>query len=522
MRWHAAKRAAASSTWPANVQCVGHPSRGGRRLHGATLGAVAEEERGHVESAGDEPGERLDDEALEAVEGARVHEAERGRRSGHALAERVVGQAVRDDGDSPGGDARRLQALRDGARDGEVARGGTVLEARQRAPAGRKDDAAVDDERYGGGGAGEDRGAVAAGVAGVDDPGAERPRLARDRDEHAGEASEPAGISAVSIPAARAAGASGPPRRARSRRTCPRAARPARRSADWRCPPRIPGPRSSASSLTAGQDSALLMFCPCARRSPSSSSRRTRRTACRRRSRPLRSRKTSSSRTRGPPTGPQRPYASRARGSCRSGGTASWARATGRSPSHATTGSSCSTRTSASRRSCARRSFPSSRPTTPKSPAVACHVSRISSTARSGTGAGTRTSSCASGAAHAACRAEGGRVHEALAVDGPVGRLASPLVHYPYRDLSDAVRKASRYAQLGAEDRYDRGARGSAAGLFLRPAFEFLRCLVLKRGFLDGAVGWSVAFLHASSYFLRAAFLLEFERRPGADGRRGS
>ncbi len=106
-------------------------------------------------------------------------------------------------------------------------------------------------------------------------------------------------------------------------------------------------------------------------------------------------------------------------------------------------------------------------------------------------------------------------------MDGPVGRLASPLVHYPYRDLSDAVRKASRYAQLGAEDRYDRGARASAAGLFLRPAFEFLRCLVFKRGFLDGAVGWSVAFLHASSYFLRAAFLLEFQRRPGADRRRG-
>lgn len=109
--------------------------------------------------------------------------------------------------------------------------------------------------------------------------------------------------------------------------------------------------------------------------------------------------------------------------------------------------------------------------------------------------------------------AEGGRVHEALAVDGNVGRLASPLVHHPYRDLSDALRKASRYAQLGAQDRYDRGARGSAAGLFARPAFEFFRCLVLRGGFLDGAVGWSVAFLHGSSYFLRAAFLLEIQRR---------
>ena len=117
-------------------------------------------------------------------------------------------------------------------------------------------------------------------------------------------------------------------------------------------------------------------------------------------------------------------------------------------------------------------------------------------------------------------RAEGGRVHEALAVDGSVGRLAAPLVHHPYRDLSDALKKASRYAQLGAEDRHDRGARGSAAGLFVRPAFEFFRSLVVKRGFLDGGVGWSVAFLHASSYFLRAAFLLEMQRRPGPEGTR--
>jgi glycosyltransferase involved in cell wall biosynthesis len=114
-------------------------------------------------------------------------------------------------------------------------------------------------------------------------------------------------------------------------------------------------------------------------------------------------------------------------------------------------------------------------------------------------------------------RAEGGRVHETLEIDGAVGRLATALVHHPYRDLSDALRKASRYAQLGAEDRYDRGARGGVAGLLLRPAFEFFRFLVVKRGFLDGAVGWSVAFLHASSYFLRAAFLLEMRRRPRAD-----
>lgn len=106
-------------------------------------------------------------------------------------------------------------------------------------------------------------------------------------------------------------------------------------------------------------------------------------------------------------------------------------------------------------------------------------------------------------------RTEGGRVHELCVVDGPVGWLPSPLVHHPYRDLSDSVRKAASYARLGADDRYERGARGSVAGLFVRPAFEFFRCFVIKLGFLDGSAGFAVALLHAASYFLRAAFLLE-------------
>lgn len=110
-------------------------------------------------------------------------------------------------------------------------------------------------------------------------------------------------------------------------------------------------------------------------------------------------------------------------------------------------------------------------------------------------------------------RAEGGRVHEVMVVDGPTEKLAMPLLHHPYRDLSDALRKATAYAQLGAQDRFERGARGGLASLLLRPLVEFLRVLVLRAGFLDGLVGFHVAFLHASSYFLRAAFLLEIQRR---------
>jgi glycosyltransferase involved in cell wall biosynthesis len=109
-------------------------------------------------------------------------------------------------------------------------------------------------------------------------------------------------------------------------------------------------------------------------------------------------------------------------------------------------------------------------------------------------------------------RAIGGRVHEQLVVEGPVGRLQSDLLHTPYRNVSEAIRKVSRYSRLGAEDRFDRGMRARMSSLLFRPMVEFFRCLVLKRGFLDGRAGFTVASFHAFSYFLRAAFLFEREK----------
>ena len=116
-------------------------------------------------------------------------------------------------------------------------------------------------------------------------------------------------------------------------------------------------------------------------------------------------------------------------------------------------------------------------------------------------------------------RAIGGRVHEQLVVDGPVGRLEADLLHTPYRNVSEAIRKVSSYSRLGAEDRFDRGMRARMSSLLIRPMVEFFRCFVLKRGFLDGRAGFTVAAFHAFSYFLRAAFL--FEREKGWNQRKG-
>ena len=110
-------------------------------------------------------------------------------------------------------------------------------------------------------------------------------------------------------------------------------------------------------------------------------------------------------------------------------------------------------------------------------------------------------------------RAAGGRVHERIETDGPVRELSSPILHFPYRDVTDAARKMALYARLSALDRLDRGARGGLLAVFFRPPVEFLKSWLLKRGFLDGRAGVAVALLHAWYYLLRAAFLAEESER---------
>jgi glycosyltransferase involved in cell wall biosynthesis len=113
-------------------------------------------------------------------------------------------------------------------------------------------------------------------------------------------------------------------------------------------------------------------------------------------------------------------------------------------------------------------------------------------------------------------RVEGPRVHERFVVDGREGRLRGRLLHDTYRDLDHALAKTIQYARLAAEERLDRGVRGSTFGLVVRPVLEFLNSYVLRLGFLDGRAGLGVALLRAMSYGVRAGYLHELAPRPAA------
>ncbi len=109
-------------------------------------------------------------------------------------------------------------------------------------------------------------------------------------------------------------------------------------------------------------------------------------------------------------------------------------------------------------------------------------------------------------------RWEGLYVHESVAADGPVGRLEHELQHYSYRDLADHMDRINRYTTLAARQMHERGRRASVADLVVQGPAAFLRNYILRRGILDGSVGFTLSCVNAYAVFLKFAKLRQIGR----------
>lgn len=123
-----------------------------------------------------------------------------------------------------------------------------------------------------------------------------------------------------------------------------------------------------------------------------------------------------------------------------------------------------------------------------------------------------------------AARWTGARVHESVAVEGPIGALHGELQHLPYRDLSDHLETIDRYTSLAAQQMQEEGRHTSLLEIAGHPPLAFLRNYLLRGGFQDGAVGFLVSVMNAYYVFLKFAKLWERTRsappisRPSASG----
>jgi len=106
-------------------------------------------------------------------------------------------------------------------------------------------------------------------------------------------------------------------------------------------------------------------------------------------------------------------------------------------------------------------------------------------------------------------------IHANLRIDGAIGHLQAPLIHYSYRDLASVLEKMNRYSSGSARDLHAQGRRGSLGGAIAHGLWAFLRTYLLRLGVLDGAEGFMVAVVNAETSYYKHLKLAELGRRAG-------
>jgi (heptosyl)LPS beta-1,4-glucosyltransferase len=98
-------------------------------------------------------------------------------------------------------------------------------------------------------------------------------------------------------------------------------------------------------------------------------------------------------------------------------------------------------------------------------------------------------------------------VHESLDCKGCKRiDLKNNLLHYQYDDLAQYIEKRNRYAQFGANEKIKKGKKSSLSKATSSALFAFIRHYFLKRGFLDGRLGFVIAVIQMQYTFNKYLF----------------
>jgi (heptosyl)LPS beta-1,4-glucosyltransferase len=96
---------------------------------------------------------------------------------------------------------------------------------------------------------------------------------------------------------------------------------------------------------------------------------------------------------------------------------------------------------------------------------------------------------------------DGAFVHEELVLppDTTVEELPGHLQHFSYYSFEDHRARADKYSALTAQKLHHQGKRASWLKPYLSALGRFFSMFIVKRGFLDGKMGFKIAWISAAS-----------------------
>jgi len=103
-----------------------------------------------------------------------------------------------------------------------------------------------------------------------------------------------------------------------------------------------------------------------------------------------------------------------------------------------------------------------------------------------------------------------GQVHEEFKTSKLTGKLNSFLNHYPHQDIKSFIKKINYYSSLRAKELYESKIKSSIFQIIFYPSLKFFLNYFILLGFIDGAPGFTYAFLMSFHSFLVRAKLYQY------------
>jgi glycosyltransferase involved in cell wall biosynthesis len=105
----------------------------------------------------------------------------------------------------------------------------------------------------------------------------------------------------------------------------------------------------------------------------------------------------------------------------------------------------------------------------------------------------------------------GNNPHDALTVQGSVGKIAGDLHHYSYDSISSHILQTNKFSTIEATTLFAKGKRVGFFKLVTRPPWQFFKDYILRRGFLDGRYGFIICFINALYVLLKCAKMMDMQ-----------
>lgn len=103
-------------------------------------------------------------------------------------------------------------------------------------------------------------------------------------------------------------------------------------------------------------------------------------------------------------------------------------------------------------------------------------------------------------------------VHEAIKMEGTIGMLRSPMLHYAYATVDDFAAAMENYARLSAKEFARQGRFGWKAhplNEMIHPMWTFLYRYLFRGGILDGAMGFRLNTIYSDYVRKKIRYLRE-------------